>query len=495
MSFEEEFDGIIRRKAEETSVPFNEADWQKASAMLDAQRKPVALSWVYFAAAAMLISAGIFWFYTGESTATTTVASKSNVTNVATATPDNEDQVTTNHLPVETMEHQVSAAPHATTNLRSEKVPAMANDVEEHKVDSHSQPEPRFENLVKNKPVINTNKEQNDQIATSATVSGNGENGDKNGEEKNFTVASGTEDHAVPITNTEASNQQKKGSATTSEQEPVLLPETKSELAINQPVMAPPAGTEEATNNYSDNSWMYLQSKLNNPSNEEEISSNVVAIHQPDPDDYSQVRLKMHYARLGAGALASNGWQGASKTDGKCVSALFAGEYGIYFTKRFSLTTGLKYWQLSNIHSPWYKVTSISYNYFYTTNSAEITTTAMQFLSIPVGISWHPHRRHQITAGMQLNTMLAAENTWVYSGPIETTGANRVEQKSGLYNGMNVYTWAAQMGYRYEFMHRLSLMANVQLQLQSFFNGNVSSSATNHPLFVSGGLTYTLFDK
>jgi hypothetical protein len=39
MSFEEEFDRRIRQKSEELKYPFDEKNWERASAMLDAERK------------------------------------------------------------------------------------------------------------------------------------------------------------------------------------------------------------------------------------------------------------------------------------------------------------------------------------------------------------------------------------------------------------------------------------------------------------------------
>src|SRR4051812_18785644 len=42
MSFEEEFDKIIRQKSEEAKYPFDEKNWEKVSSMLDAERKATA---------------------------------------------------------------------------------------------------------------------------------------------------------------------------------------------------------------------------------------------------------------------------------------------------------------------------------------------------------------------------------------------------------------------------------------------------------------------
>src|SRR5688500_2134284 len=39
MSFEEEFDKIIRQKAEEAKYPFEESNWEKTSRMLDTERQ------------------------------------------------------------------------------------------------------------------------------------------------------------------------------------------------------------------------------------------------------------------------------------------------------------------------------------------------------------------------------------------------------------------------------------------------------------------------
>ena len=43
MSFEEEFDKIIRQKSEEVEFPFNEKNWEQASAMIDSDRKAARL--------------------------------------------------------------------------------------------------------------------------------------------------------------------------------------------------------------------------------------------------------------------------------------------------------------------------------------------------------------------------------------------------------------------------------------------------------------------
>src|SRR4051812_6729806 len=39
MSFEEEFDKIIRQKAEDAKFPFDESNWEKTSRLIDADRK------------------------------------------------------------------------------------------------------------------------------------------------------------------------------------------------------------------------------------------------------------------------------------------------------------------------------------------------------------------------------------------------------------------------------------------------------------------------
>ena len=495
MSFEEDFDGIIRRKAEETNVPFNEADWLKASAMLDAQRKPASLSWMYYAAAALLITAGIIWFYPGAPSSVHTV------TKGASALPSMQSPELANQ--------QIALENTGSTNTPSTIQPTLP-------LSNNAVLEPSDERVSTNalQKVTATTLHSAPQRPSTPLANQLPETAQESPSRSLGDKGSVGKDEGV-LANSSTPN--KEGNTSTDNSAPIVH-DQKAPTTAPQPTMAMVSEKDseksstnqvlpEATNpnenpilqtalaQESSASWMYLQNKWSNEERVEEVSSSLQPINRPDPEDYSKAKLKTHYARVGGGAVASNGWQGAKGTDGKGISPLLTGEYGIYFAKRFSLNAGVKFWQITNIQSPWYKVTSVNYNYFYTTNAIELTTTSMKMLSVPLGIAWHPHRRHQITAGIQMNAVLTAENTLTYSGPSETAGANRTEQKSGVYNGMNLYTWGAQAGYRYECMHRLSLTANAQMQLQAFFNGNIPSTSSKRPIFVSGGLAYTLFDK
>jgi hypothetical protein len=499
MSFEEDFDGIIRRKAEETHVPFNEADWLKASALLDAQRKPASLAWVYYAAAALLITAGVAWFYPGAPA--TVNAEKSIATaNAAHQTPESTDQrlSSQNNL----SKNGVSTHPSSTNNttdittetVNREETSTTALPVASHATRQSVQQQRSAATLTQAVSVPQQGVQMNPLVekaeegkATSNLANATTLKNEGFASTENSTTNSAASTPSTPVTPTPSSPE------TLNSPTNAGVNKTVSEAVTPDPALLPQtAFTQEEINA---GSWIYLRSKYSHNEQIVEVTTSLLPMNRPDPEDYSKAKLKTHYARIGAGVAASNGWQGAKGNDGKSLSPLIAGEYGVYFAKRFSLNAGVKLWQIANIHSPWYKVSSVSYNYFYTTTGVELTTTTMKMLSVPFGIAWHPHRRHQITAGIQMNRVIAAENTLTYSGPLETTGANRTEQKNGLYDGMNLFTWAAQAGYRYECMHRVSLVANVQLQLQSFFNGNMANAASMRPVFVNGGLAYTLFDK
>jgi len=497
MSFEEEFDGIIRRKAEEAHVPFNEADWLKASAMLDAGRKPAAWSWYYYAAAALVVTIGITWLYISTSNQSTTTADKNETNVVAAAPAENLTSLSTNANGNDITNKNGLEIPANATEVAALPLPAQNSTIENklgkdrlehkhlsspipmHQAQEISMDQSRSSNTASEQSPVeesnssNPQSEQNTQpIANDAKVQH---------EKQPMLNSTGIGNDGEKI-NDDPSQTLQTTSIASSPAEPRLTPSVNNQEIV----------TEEAT--LTEN-WQYLNTQLAPLQTEQELKVSISPLKQPTPEDYAKVKVKKHYLRGMLGAIASNGSQNGQQTEGKFISPIVGMNYGMYVTKRVSLNVGLSAWEIKNLESAWYKVTAVNYNYFYTTNSVAVATQSMKMLSLPVGLSWHPKRRHQITAGVQLNRIIDAKNTFIYEGPLETTNANRTEQKQGIFDGMKLNTWAAHFNYRYECRHRLSMVLGAHIQMQPYFEGNILNLTHANPIYVNAGLSYTLFDK
>jgi hypothetical protein len=502
MSLENEFDKSIADKMGDIHFPFDDANWQKASQLIDVNRM-------------LLVKAGLkkFYLYSG-------IAALILVSSIFTMVYFN-DLIPSKNLTAIRKDYSTHLEMSKTHGFNSDEV----LNVNDQKIVSNSSTAlPKIIstdviNTIESKSkVLTFNKNGNNSLTPLFTNEEKLDIPEKNNiisaEEKNNVVLVSSEkiinnEHETIQTTNEVLNT---NSNSISEINNIHLPfenskigelpntesKTNSSLPINEDILTNNSISEDNEKTTS-NQFIPLAIKAINFQTEEKVINIKPLNTILNYDDYYQKgkSIKKHYLNLEAGAAYLLGWQTKQGIDAKGINAFAGLNYGAYISKKMSLSIGLQAYNINNIKESFYKNTRTSYSFGSSSTNTVITCNALYYAAIPFKINYILNQNNKIGLGINFGYVLNSKNTIETYGLMDNQKINYVtETNHKIYESINSTNFQLSLFYSVKLSKRFGVNIEALYGLTDIFIGKKLINKNNEmPTGFRLGLTYTLFDK
>ncbi len=509
------FDDLVKNKLDGLDFSFNEANWEKASQMIEATRpakKPFAnlllISSIVLTGALIIGSA--YYFSSGST--------NSDVKNIAQNNSINENSNTNSIIDSETKNLT------STNNLSEEKnqTEALSNSKEENKSTEHINSSASSE--IKSKTSnVNSDKKEN-----KAMLAGNSRNdGQETVGSSQKTINSGQS----PV----GSNQEATGSGNnnnasiksqTHNNEPGLanvieesskhkskLPEEKTfgeeKTSSNKSgTVYQPIGKTNPENEVKENTI----TSANEPTTEEKELIEIpkeqlvqTTVEHPDTasteiakKDY--VKLKHHSISLEGGAINSFGWAVNGVRNGNSVSPIAGINYMYNFTDKSSLLVGFQYNSISNLTESNVSFSVTSYGFGVNNNVTTYKIIGLQYLTTPIKYIHKLDKNNAIGVGLNMTYLLNVKNKIETNNIVESnvqTITTKYDNGYG-FDKMNRYNAQFALSYTRKISKNLGFNVELNQSLQNVFkdyNYFGVSNKNSKPTTLKLSFTYTIFNK
>lgn len=482
MSFEEEFDRIIQRKAEEADFPFDEQNWEKARRMLDNERRAVGIGFsskMYITVFLFLLvaSAGYFVYNGFVDPSLTEVAvssGNSHADNEAFKKENVEDQKKSD-VKETTDRNDANALSESNSITGLQNVtPAPENKRKTVTAASDNFPEAKENKVIagnfnteKNKTeLVSPNEEINysSEVTTSRANAVDSEfakesAGSLAGDEKTMGNTTGTPGHNLVEPAASEGNELK--------YEPLLVE--------SMTVMFPP------------------QEFVATP---EIISTPINTLDYFDEDYYTQEKHKTHYMDVEAGAAYLLGWQSKNGKDGQGINWFGGVNFGFYVSKKISLSAGIQAYNIAHIDHPFFNNKNTEYGFNSKTTQTLITTNSLYYLAFPLRFSYAVNPQNQFGVGCNVGLLMSSKNTeetYFYQSDVRTDKSS--VKTTGYYEGMNATHLMLSVFYKTKFGKRLHLNGEATFAPFNIYKYANSEINTANTLGFRLSLQYTLFEK
>lgn len=521
MSFEEEFDSIIRRKAEEEQYPFNESHWEKASSMLDAERAATRASGLkkLYLPAVLALVIGVAGFLAFEHfnaksgnagplthnsqlpAATSTApaakpaaltvpvlnapeASSTDHSNTATSSAASLTSLpntpTTSHL-----SHHTTPATQAyiTASLSRVQIP-----------DRKASPAPA---------VFNDDAGSVDKTQNPGSVSGTIASADL----ANSGTAAETGNAGEAPSNPGRAGTSGAGARTGNgkTEEEGQTPREAAQMATAGPAYTATGSEQVAAsantgNQLSAEQLSSVYALLPYEGGEAAIRPTPFSYLNRYDDDYYKNRKtpKVHYMNVEAGADYLLGWDARQGKDGKGFNGFAGINYGVYLSDKLSLSLGVQAYNIGNIKQPFYLVSSKEYGFGSRTIYTRVTSNQLYYVALPLRINYTLNSTNTIGLGLNAGYLVSADNTisnyYVLDNEEKSIGGP-AEHNKGIYEGTKRTNIMLSAHYKTKVSQRISLNLELNYGLTDIFKnmGDIKNMET--PVGIRLGLGYTLFDK
>lgn len=448
MSFEEEFDRIIRQKAGEARYTFDESSWEKARAIVDADRKagrkPLAL---FYTAAFIILGLGFAGWAVMESISGDSLP--------AVAAKKKSSQVI---APQQILPAEAYPAVQQTAGAKENSSPAATASVRP---------------LAK---VAVAAVAGSAGMAANASVSGApvkqaGAADDNTGPGTTAPAQAAALAMAPEPALPEAPAAQPKEEAPVSE----ALPQ--EEAAISEPLAPiitgiPLSATEPGLMPLTINDLKVI-----------------------DEEYYRKNRGKTHFLNVEGGAAYLAGWDVKDGKDGKGMNWFAGVNYGLYAFKKWSIGAGLQVYNVSGISKPFYNELRTEYSFGSAGTRTTITTSELYYAAVPLRISYALGPQSQFGLGLNMGMPVYAKNTveTIALSDDRLSGSGKTVH-NGVYEGVNNKNVLLSAFYRTQVGKRLYLTGEAIYGISDIFK-NLSQVNKENVMGLRLGLQYTLFDK
>lgn len=505
MSFEEEFDKIIKQKAEHAEYPFDKNDWEKAAAMLDAQRGAPALPfWKKFAVPAIIgiavVSIGIIMLPVNTAKQVSSVSStntealrkeadqnlpaenapqaEKNVTPVLPSSTEttvnkNNNLTQTTARPKEVKIPSTNpAGADAQSNTANSDSPASAqplqSDIDEVKISSNISPEV-------NAPVKANTKRQDDSALSNSDNSS-----------KQNTTESGKVDYAN--SNIYSAPTQ---FATESKEENTKVQQSKTGLSFAETI----SENEQNINAIASDFLPSHALSLALPSDCTFVTANLQALPQMAMPDYVRKQPNFYLALTG-GMHYAFGWETATGVDGKGINYFGGIEFGKYIKPDLSLSAGLQYFRFTNIDNPYYASMGKGYGFGYTKKFSSVTVDQLNYISLPINLVYKSKDGIIFGTGFTTNYLAGAHSrvdSYEISDGVKSQTTSIGSQK--IYEGTSSLNFMAHVRLGYALSRKFGVYGELQYGLNDMFDSKIKKQNDERSTGLRIGLNYFLIGK
>ncbi len=517
MSFEDQFDKIIRQKAAESDFPFDANNWEKASRMIDADRALVhttktseTITTIALVAAAIgIVSLSLIYITTPEitsnkltpttteKTTNTTIQSSELAEITVSVSNDKKIQYKTT-VSDKNMIEAGDASVYANTSTLESKVNTVINSTKELATtpSNSSTKLGKTSTLVVQNTIIpsssrladinktnefianETNRESADTPSELSTPKTNNSSStmEANTSSNSETKASVSDVNTATIYNkpiTEASKQKSETNALNSE--PIMPERVQEELLMVENLN---------TIQISNSTEMFEQEPKLLP---------LTMFQRYDEDYYKKgIKYKTHFLNIETGASYLLGWNANGKKDGKGFDWFGGINYGIYITKKIAFGLGVQAYNIKNINQPFYTTEKTDYGFGSIKTTTVITTQSLFYGAVPVKLYYKLNRNHQLATGVNI-AYLYRTNTSVTSQQQES--APIVAHNNTIYEMIETINYSLNLSYKLRLSRRFGANVEAVYGLTDIFKGNLQASIIEKPIGLRLSLQYTLFDK
>jgi hypothetical protein len=528
MSFNEMFDKIIRRKVSEaeSDFPFDEANWQNMNRMMDAERGSSGLGktsklFLLFGSLFFVIATISFFSLlnsTGEKNniaeKTTSPINNANVLNKAdqplAVKSENIDQDANTSASESNNSNELNPDSHGSNvntggeNSDSKTIDAANNTASV--VSKNGIAENGNNDVVKNAKGSDKLADINGGNDNSAEKSATGKTNVKNeghgtkqnnsgSRPKNISVNGNGKMTAdiKQVLGSATKNPENKKSKTYGSQKGKISKE-KIEIQPDQEVLVSAVTTADEKEN-SDNLLEMRSSILQIWKKDAVLKTSAYDFIRLDDEYFKRNRRKTHFMNVEAGTTYLFGWETANGRDAKGFNAFGGINYGVYLSKKTSISAGFQLYNVGNIKQAFYTKSNLDYDFGSTGNFTNITANTLYYFSIPVK-AYYKIGKNRVGLGINAGFLFNGKNTIETYSEADNVKRNVVLTKNtGYYEGLNKTNILVSAFYTQSIYRRIKLNGEVIYGLSDTYNNSAKSSTFERNIGLKLSLQYTLFDK
>jgi hypothetical protein len=497
MSFEEEFDKRIRQKMEEeASFPFDEANWAKASLMIDAERKAAKVArftkYHYLASAFVTATLGVvLWTYFKPADTTTAAIQEKNTTSPVTESP---------------AKSEAFAAPLVTSSsINKTEIGAIAAAGNENTISQKPATLPAI-NVQQEKgiPVTPAKYAVPETTHSQNTSSAKPEEPSTQGNDRQFNMNSdgvpqqqSLAEKAKDASNDGTSVINKEVNETTPS-EGAALPDVTTISEREPTTLSGAAGeTTQRSEEALTVDYMTLRGIQQDAAESDIIAMPLVLLQRYDEDYYKKARaFKHHFMNVEAGTDYNLGWETASGWDGRGINWLAGVNYGYCFTKKLAVGAGIQAYNLQNTKDPFFATSKTDYDYGSTASGTVISNKNVWYAALPVKLYYMPNAFNQFGIGANVG-YLVSETSRVQTFTIRE-GAKVYDPAytaKGIYNGSNQLNVMFSAFYKLQLCKRMGVNAEFVYGMNDLFKNTANIKTSEKPIGFRLSIQYTLFER
>jgi len=494
MSFEEEFDNIIRRKAEEEHYPFDQNNWDKASGLLDAERKAASLLKLkrFYLPAVLLVILGSAGFVTYS---VLDAKQPENELALVTAPAVPSEMIT--QKPIETIQSNPETPLNENINTHSNTSASSAvtaleivNSFKKHTVGGKNVNTP-FE---KKSASIH---EENSIAATGADpgLSNAANNGDS-GSKQDPSPVNGSS--VPPLSNNPVVYQPGSSEILQVQQNPSDKKVTES--TDRTVVLSDESVSTSAEEIISTEQLAIVYVNLPFEISDKEIASApFMYLKRYDDDYYKNTNTpKKQYLNVEAGGNYLLGWNAKKGKDGQGLNWFAGFNYGRYVCPKTSISLGIQMYNISNIKQPFYLISTKEYGFGSKNIYTRVSSNQLYYVAIPLKLNYSINSSNVIGLGFNAAYLVNAENTiekYYLLDNEEKSISSSTSYNKGIYKGTRMTNLMLSAHYKTQIGNRIGLNLEFNYGLTDLFNNTDLVKTEEKPMGARVSLTYTLFDK
>lgn len=478
MNQEQKFDKIIRKKVDEAEFPFDEQNWEKLSAQLDAERRlATSRGWGKFLFLGLLFlgitSASIALYKVqgpldmkGELANNSTEANNTSSTQAhgvnGKSKNNNSDNnlLASNNTNASNTENYLANSNTSINELNNTSSNSVSNVADANSIN------------VNNVTSVNANSESN---TSENTVS----NSSKNKSAKNSSVNRSGKNSSRENDGNKKDDQFKNAES--------------NDMTLGERSMSGLAGAKALQQNMLDK----ITPKFNvvfTPRNLKLAALKIPSWYEEDYHRKGKKRISFLNAEAGGSFLL--GWDSKDGKDAKGLNWYAGVNYGKLFTNNIGFSIGSQFYNVGNIKQSFYESSKAVYGLGSTSSNTVITTQALYYFSVPVKFYYAVSPSHQIGAGVNPSFLFSSKNVVENYRLTDGIKSNEMESKtSGIYEGVRLNNILISAFYKAKLSKRVFLNTEVVYGMRDIFKNTSTNNYSQKPVGLRVGLQYTLFEK
>jgi hypothetical protein len=505
MSTEQEnFDDILRSKLSEDKVEFNEANWDKAEALIiqaDKKRKRRRIGFIFFIG--LVLGVCLMIPFIGSKKESLTNRDKKVNTKKNDVSIENNTKTENKESEKETVVSQKSNIP-TNHNTKDNKQAEDVSQTNENAVKVYSETKPKEDKVVsansskKNTPnnvVIPSVKKEQKTVSTKPS----------NNNTTNDTFVSNSPKSKAP-------NKEKQKSRSEGVNSYNTLPNTRENETVLNKGVKNTASKQEQVITKSENPKDVSKTidttiNVSAITNKSIVKDTTIAVKdsiaKTKPDTVKPVAKETSQETkneslkqttifsIDAGANYTLGWKYNTTKEATGFNAVLGASVMHYFTVKWSVLVGLQYNSLAHLSYSSYSGSNTQLGFGYTTSYTTITPKMLYYMAIPVKLQYHLNKNNSISAGVNVLHLLNASSTVsTYTQTDFTTSNHATTSKMGYMDGLSTWDIQPAVAYRRRIHKGFSICAEayyglIDIKSNSFFGINKSERNSGFKLVLS----------